>query len=182
MTRLEVCVLETEGFAILSATRAQQLREEYEPLIEIEELERWGDFRSHACPLELATDIVDASGIEVAEYVAAVEAANGVDGRGLSLEARWDRACRLPNGPAEDSDAPTDDEEFSYQRGEYEASFELSLMLQAWMMDDLPRDLIDDLGLAYDSTLDGPLGLVPSEQLDEVCDRLVALGFEFDHE
>lgn len=183
MTKLEVWPLETDGLAIVSAQRAEQLRTEFEPYLDIEGTTRWGDFRSAGHPLELASEVIECSaGIDVMEYIAAVEAANALDDSAGAVEDRWGRACELLNGPSPDSDAPSDDDDFSYEHGEYGAQFGWSLALQAWMPDDVPRDVIDEFGLAYDSTLDGYLGLVLGEQLDDVCNRLVELGFEFGFE
>jgi hypothetical protein len=179
MTKLEVWPLETDGFAIVSALRAEQLRDQFEPHQDIEATAQWGDFRAAGHPFELASEIIDrAAGIDVLDYIAAVEAANGLDDSAMSAEDRWGRACALANGPLPDSDAPNDGDDFSYQYGEYGATFGWSLALQAWMLHDVPQDVLDEFGLAYGSTLDGSLGLVPFEQLDDVRNHLVGLGFE----
>lgn len=39
--------------------------------------------------------------------------------------------------------------------------------------------MLDQFGLRVDGTSEWPTGLVPTEQLDDVKDRLVALGYEF---
>jgi hypothetical protein len=181
MTKLEVWPLETDGCAIVSALHAEEVRDQFEPHQEIEGTAQWGDFRTAGHPFELASEIIDrAAGIDVLDYIAAVEVANGLDHSAMTVEDRWARACELTNGPSPDSDAPGDDDEFSYQYGEYGAAFGWSLALQGWMLHDVPEDVLDEFGLGDDSRLDGPLGLVPFEQLDEVRNHLVGLGFEFE--
>ncbi len=173
--------LETEGFAIVTTERAAQLRLEFEPYVDIEEAATWGDFRTAGHPFALADEIVDrAGGMNVSDYIRAVESANGLEEGAATLEERWVRVCDLPVGPSPDSDVPSDEDEFRYQHGEYGAQFGWSIALQAWMLDDLPDDVLDEFGLVYDSTLDGALGLVPSEQLDAVTSRLIELGFEIE--
>lgn len=181
MAKLEVWPLETDGFAIVTVERAEQLRLEFEPYVDIEETATWGDFRRAGHPFELASEIVDrAAGVDVSEYIRAVESANGLEEGAATLEERWVRVCGLPVGPSPDSDVPSDEDEFEYQHGEYGAQLGWSIALQAWMLDDLPDEVLDEFGLGYDSTLDGALGLVPSEQLDAVRSRLIELGFEIE--
>jgi hypothetical protein len=181
MTKLEVWPLETDGCAIVSAARAEQLRAEFEPRQEIEATPLWGDFRAAGHPFELASEIVDrAAGIDVLDYISAVEAANGLNDSAMTAEDRWGRACELAIGPSLDSDAPSDDDEFSYEYGEYGAAMSWSLALQCWMLEDVPSEVLDEFDLGYDSTLDGPLGVVRFEQLDDVRNRLVALGYQFE--
>jgi len=181
LTKLEVWPLETEGFAIVTTERAEQLRLEFEPYMGIEETATWGDFRRAGHPFELASEIVDrAAGMDLSEYITAAESANGVDEGLATIEERWARVCDLPVGPSPDSDAPSDEVEFEYQHGEYGAQLGRSIALQAWMLDDLPDDVLDEFGLGYESTLDGALGLVPSERLDAVRSRLLDLGFEIE--
>jgi hypothetical protein len=181
VTKLEVWPLETDGCAIVSAVHAEQLRDQFEPHQEIEETPYWADFRAAGHPFELASEIIDrAAGIDVLDYISAVEAANGLDDSAMTVEDRWGRACELANGPSPDSDAPSDDDEFSYQYGEYSAALSWSLALQGWTLQDIPDEVLDEFELGYGSTLDGPLGVVAFEQLDDVRNRLVALGYRFE--
>jgi hypothetical protein len=155
MTKLEVWPLETDGFAIVSALHAEQLRDQFEPHQEIETTAQWGDFRSAGHPFELASEVVDrAAGIDVLDYIAAVEAANGSDDKSMTVEDRWGDACDLTNGPLPDSDAPLDDDDFSYQYGEYGAVLGWSLALQDGMLHGIPQDVLDKFDLVYSSTLD----------------------------
>ncbi len=180
MAKLEVWPLELQGFAIVSTETAERLRLQYEPYVDIEQTPTWGDFRRAGQPFDMACEIIDddARG-DLADYVAAVESANAVDEGTATLEERWRRACSLAQGPAQDSEAPTDDETFTYQHGEYGADIEWLIALQKRMLDDLPDDVLDQFRLRVDGTSEWPAGLVPTEQLDDVKDRLVALGYEF---
>ena len=180
MAKLEVWPLDLQGFAIVTTETAARLRLEYEPYIDIEQTPTWGDFRMAGHPFDIANEIIDnAARGDLEDYVAAVESANAVDEGTATFEERWRRACTLAQGPAPDSEAPTDDEIFAYQHGEYGADIEWLIALQKCMLDDLPDEVLDQFKLRVDGTSEWPAGLVPTEQLDDVKDRLVELGYEF---
>jgi hypothetical protein len=180
MTRLEVCPLETDGYAIVTVEHAEELHAEYAPYIQLEETTTWRQFRTARHPFEFATEFLDNRiGIDPADYIAAVETANGVDAGDATLEDRWDRITGLAAGPGPDPDITSGDEVFEYEHGDAGAAFEWSMMLQVTMLGDVPWEVIEEFDLVYDSTLDDMLGMVPADILDVVQARLIELGFEF---
>jgi|GEM_PF-2538146 hypothetical protein len=72
-----------------------------------------------------------------------------------------------------------DDEEFPLVDS---IEMAIDIDLQAAMLDDLPDEIISRFELAYESTLDGALGRVDDDQLEDVKAALEASGYSFEQQ
>ena len=72
---------------------------------------------------------------------------------------------------------PDDSEEFDCPIGlPDDSGSEIDRQVRASMLDDLPADLFDRFDILVSTTHDGDLGLIDTEQLDEVVQALEAGG------
>jgi hypothetical protein len=149
----------------------------------------WGDMRRLEPSFDIISDQADNGGFDVEGYIEAIEAANGIDPDTQELEERWAVVRILPfagigigDDAESDEDAPSypaDDSpfEFHFSGDDPEMSYEIELR-SAMMESLIPEAVFNEFNIVQDTTLDGYLGLISSEDFDAVVARLNRLGFE----
>lgn len=171
---------EASGFAILTKAHANEIDTRFDRYLELESVDSWRSFRSGKYDIELVREVVETCGYDFDELVAAIESCNGLSGEGSTDAERWAALSDRPFDGGPDDEFPTDDEPLDFSFGEYGARMTWDLHLQAKLREDLPAEIFDEFEITVDSTLDGVLGFIQPVDLDEVCDRLRALGYRFD--
>ena len=71
---------------------------------------------------------------------------------------------------------PADDDEFTWEWGYGDPDLEVAMLHQDAMLADFPWEIIERFDLAECTTLNGDLGRVDSDDLDEVVAALEVLG------
>lgn len=172
----------TDGYALVTADTATRIDEELEPYRRLTELRTWGEFRREDFDFELVQETVQGYtyGGSFDEYLCCIEAAAGTKPCGMSLEERWNDTTGV-DFHGSGTEYPSDDDSFSYNWGYGgDPEFEIDMVYQAWTLDDLPAELLEEFDIEVDTTLDGFLGEIRTEDFKAVCKRLRRLGHTVD--
>jgi hypothetical protein len=173
-------VVEASGSVILTKAHADEIDTRFARYLELESVDSWRSFRSGQYDIDLVREVVENRGYDFEELVTLMESCNGLSGEGSKDAERWAALSDLPFDGGPDDEFPADDDPLGFAFGEHGAQMTWDLHLQATMRDDLPTEIFDEFEITVDSTLDGVLGFIRPEDLNEVCDRLRELGYQFD--
>jgi hypothetical protein len=166
----ELC---TEGYAIVAAETAEEIDRSTAPYVNMSGCTTWREFRSAELPIEVVREVVE-SQIGDLGYLVAIEQANDVTRNGDEIADRWAAVRELVF--AGDHGYLADDDEFTWEWGYGDPDLEVDMLHQDAMLTDLPWEIIERFDLAQSTTLDGYLGRVDSDDLDQVVAALEALG------